>query len=336
MTYEMLLKPMQAERKPYLLILFTFLITTISILLAYKIFPRSSSVLIITFCIMPLIPIMVKLMEIEELRFEKNNGWSRIKNYRILKIYAYLFLGFVIAFSFWYTALPIEKSSVIFSEQIDSLYEREPIDSRFSGEKVSQGVCDSSFLTGYIDEYDFSNCVVHDYYKDGNEEYLIWLQGDRKPSLVYEPSEDRFTPYRPYVRKYYFMNNFRLLIFVFLTSFIFGSGALFILTWNASIIGVYIGEAAIRSANSVVSLFSKVPAYFGSVPFAMGRLLLHGIPEFLGFFISALAGGILSAAILRHKFRDRAFIRVLLDSLALFAVSVVLIFAAAVIESFVI
>ena len=61
--------------------------------------------------------------------------------------------------------------------------------------------------------------------------------------------------------------------------------------------------------------------------------MLHGIPEMLGFFIAALAGGILSVVIIRHQFKDRYFVKILGDSLLLFGVSVVLIFIAALIES---
>jgi len=331
MTFELLLKPLQAEKKPYLAIFLSFIITTIAILLGYKIFPDSASVLIITFCIIPLVPIMVKLIELEEDRFARSKRWYSVKNYRIIQVYAYLFLGFLISFAFYYTILPADKTDVIFKEQIDTLYDHEPISSRAVEEFSTNEYCDTVALSKYLDDYEFRNCKVYDYHRDGSPEFLIWVEGDESASLVYLPDKDEFVEYKNYVRGYFFLTNLQVLGFIFLTSFIFGSGALFVIIWNASIIGVFIGEAALRFAN--LFAISRVEAFFTTLPIALGGLLLHGIPEVLGFFVAAIAGGILSTGMLRHKPMSKRFIRIVIDSVILFVVAIVLIGVAAVLEA---
>ena len=52
-----------------------------------------------------------------------------------------------------------------------------------------------------------------------------------------------------------FLNNIRVLTFCLLFSFFYGVGAIFILTWNASVIGVAIG-------NFIRSNVSKYLGYF--------------------------------------------------------------------------
>ncbi len=340
MSFELLIKPLKAEKKPYILFIFTFLISTIAIFLSYKIFPNSASVLLITFSIIPLIPIMTKLIEIEETRFEKAKKWYDKKNYSIIKIYAFIFIGFVISFSLWYTFLPTDKSKDIFREQIYTLYENDDYKANHAtGAAVTpesyEGqvrTCDTTIYQRYMDEYKLSNCIVKDYDKDGHYEYLMISEDGR--DYVYLTKEEKLKPYSSFIRNYFFMNNIKILIFVFLTSFIFGAGALFVLTWNASIIGVFIGEIAHRIVITITSPFATVSAYIKALPVSLGALVLHGIPEVIGFFVAALSGGILSVAMIRHNFRDKHFLKILKDSLLLLAISVVFIYIAAFIESF--
>ncbi|MGM5487450.1 MAG: stage II sporulation protein M [Nanobdellota archaeon] len=325
MSFELLLQPFKAQRKPFVMMLFAILIASIAVILSLNIFPRCSSVLIITFSIIPLIPIMVKLIEIEESRFEKAKRWYRLKNYSILRIYGLLFAGFIIGFSLWYVFLPAEKSQDLFSEQIISL----------EGETMAGGwqpQCDSSILSQHIDTYPIRDCKVKDFGGDGSLEYLVYIENQSEP-LIFVPETEEFHERRGFMRNHYFGHNFELLLFVFLTSFIFGSGALFVLVWNASIIGVYIGEIINRSMHLITSPFGKVAVYFKTLPMALAPLLLHGIFEVTGFFIAALAGGILSVVFIRHSIRDKHVLKIIADSALLFGIAIVFIYIGAFIES---
>lgn len=128
-------------------------------------------------------------------------------------------------------------------------------------------------------------------------------------------------------------NNFRVLILCIAFSFLYGSGAIFILTWNASVIGVAIGNA-IRSTIVNYSTKNAIYGYFIGFPLSMGYLI-HGIFEILAYFTGALAGGIISFAMVNHHYRSKEFRHVLVDSIDLIVASVAILILAALIEVYV-
>ncbi len=133
-----------------------------------------------------------------------------------------------------------------------------------------------------------------------------------------------------------FFNNLKVLIFCILFAFIFGVGAIFILTWNASVIGVAIGNF-IRSGFAKIESFgfNTLASYFHVVSVGLFRYAIHGIPEILAYFTAGLAGGIISIAVIRHDFGTRKFERIILDSSDLLLVSLGLLFLAALLEVFI-
>ncbi len=129
-------------------------------------------------------------------------------------------------------------------------------------------------------------------------------------------------------------NNLRVLAFSILFSFIYGAGAIFILTWNASVISVAIGNGVRNFVSSVASTGGAlgVAAYFHGFGLALARYMIHGIPEILGYFIGGLAGGILSVAIIRHRLESRIFRRAFLDAFDLTLLAIFILFIAAILE----
>jgi len=130
--------------------------------------------------------------------------------------------------------------------------------------------------------------------------------------------------------------NLVVLALVFLFSFIYSIGAIFLLTWNAALVGIFI-EGAVRSHLVVLSQQFGIFAYplaflMGSVE-ALLSILPHGGFEMSAFFVAAVAGGILSIALERHTYRRRAFWCIVKDSLKLFALSLLLLVLGAFIES---
>jgi uncharacterized membrane protein SpoIIM required for sporulation len=120
-----------------------------------------------------------------------------------------------------------------------------------------------------------------------------------------------------------FLNNIKVMIFSLLFSFFYGFGAIFILSWNASVIGVAIGDF-VRSGIG--------HNYFSLLSMGLIRYLVHGIPEILAYFTAGLAGGIISIAIVRHDFKDSNFKHIIFDSADLVIISVLLLFLAALLE----
>ena len=128
----------------------------------------------------------------------------------------------------------------------------------------------------------------------------------------------------------FLINNTQVLLMVFILSTIFGAGAVFILVWNASVIAVYVGFVINSFIRSGVSYEI---AYVLGVPVGLGSIALHGIPEIAAYFVAALAGGMLSVAILREKLKGH-FEKIFIDSIIFLVLAEVLIILAAFIEAY--
>ncbi len=125
------------------------------------------------------------------------------------------------------------------------------------------------------------------------------------------------------------LNNIKVLAFVLLFSLIYGAGAIFILTWNASVISVAIGNA-IRSIVAV-----SAAGYFAAFSIGLARYLTHGIPEIGAYFVGSLAGGMISMAIIKHDFWDKKFKKIVVDSSYLILLALCILIFAALLETFV-
>ena len=113
-------------------------------------------------------------------------------------------------------------------------------------------------------------------------------------------------------------NNIGVLFLSFLFSFLFGAGAIFILTWNASVLAVAIGMLA-QSIGGIKAL-----------PLAAMVFFPHGSLEILAYFIGAIAGGLISAALTRRK--PKWFWFIFRDSEKLLVISIILLFIAGMVE----
>jgi uncharacterized membrane protein SpoIIM required for sporulation len=108
-------------------------------------------------------------------------------------------------------------------------------------------------------------------------------------------------------------NNLKIVILALILSLIYGAGALMILTWNASVLGVFLASQGA----------------------SMWKFLPHASLEFLGFFAASIAGGILSAAIENHETQSSEFRHVLQDAMILAAGGMVIILIAAYVEVYI-
>lgn len=118
-----------------------------------------------------------------------------------------------------------------------------------------------------------------------------------------------------------FANNVYVLMFTLLFSLAFGAGAIFILVWNASVIAVAIG------------VFTK--GVLSQLPLALARYMIHGIPEIAAYFIAALAGGIVSVAVIRKDLQGQGRWKILEDALLLIIIAVIILLFSAIIEVYV-
>ncbi len=134
-----------------------------------------------------------------------------------------------------------------------------------------------------------------------------------------------------------FLNNMKVLAFAILFSFVYGAGAIFILTWNATVIGAAMGNIIRSQISSYASLIgmAKVGVYFQAVSLSILRYALHGIPEIMAYFYGGLAGGIISVAIIKQDYKSKNFSTILFDSSELLVIAVLFLLVAAFIEVFI-
>lgn len=112
-------------------------------------------------------------------------------------------------------------------------------------------------------------------------------------------------------------NNMQVMGFAFIFSLLFGAGAVFIIVWNASILGVYIGRLSETVAHIPLSALPFLP---------------HGIPEIGGYLIAGIAGGMISAAVIRgHK--KTIVAGIFRDSMKMLALALIFVFLGALIET---
>jgi len=278
---EMLLNPRKAERRPWELLFVGAFYASLSILLVDWIFSNDavlskySGILVVTFTVMFSTPFVFYTIKLEEKKINSSSGMlSLLKEHtRALYVFLFLFLGFVIAFSFWYIVLSSTES---FQAQIETY-------------------C----LINRRSEFD--NCVRQ------------YTSKDFTSTTGLVTSNERFLAI--------FQNNIYVLIFTLIFSLIFGAGVIFVLAWNASVIAAAVG------------IFSK--SDLSALPLGLGRYMIHGIPEIASYFIVALAGGIMSVAVIKHEIGTEKFWEVLQDSINLIIVSVVVLLLAALMEVYI-
>jgi uncharacterized membrane protein SpoIIM required for sporulation len=119
-------------------------------------------------------------------------------------------------------------------------------------------------------------------------------------------------------------NNLTVLALELLFSFIFGAGAAYIITWNASIVGVLIGVTAKTAPGN------PVLNYLVALPISLVKLFPHGFFEIGAYFFGGIAGGMLSALVIKGHWKNKTVIK---DILTIVAIAVVMIVIGAVIES---
>jgi uncharacterized membrane protein SpoIIM required for sporulation len=279
--FELLLNPIKAERKPWELFFVGFFYSTISILLVEWIFKQdpvlsqAGGVLAVTFTVMFSLPFILYLFRFEEKKSAQETGgvFALAKDHiPAVSAFMWLFVGFVIGFSFWYILLPTTESLAQQAATYCTINRPASVEECTAQYTQAKDVVQTVFAT--------------------NKERLFLI----------------------------FANNIYVLIFTLVFSLLFGAGVVFILAWNASVIA------------AAIAIFTR--SDLNQLPVALFRYFIHGIPEIASYFIAALAGGIISFAVVKREIGTERFWRVLQDSLNLIILSVIILFIAALMEVF--
>lgn len=119
-------------------------------------------------------------------------------------------------------------------------------------------------------------------------------------------------------------NNFKVLGISFILSLFYAAGSIFVLVWNASLMGFVIGNLAKQSD----TIFS--------IPILFTKYFLHGIPEMLSYITIILAGNILFISLINKDiFRPGTKKKIFIDIIALIGISIFLVLISALIEVFI-
>ena len=279
--FEMLINPSKAERRPWEMFFIGAFYASIAVVLVNWVFASDTvlskylGLLVVTFTVMFSMPFVYYTIRLEEKKVSSNTGFFSIfhEHKSALLAFMWLFLGFVVAFSFWYIMLSSTQS-----------------------------------FTAQIETY----CVIN---RPSNFDQCVQEYGIKanSPTTGLTAGSNRLLAI--------FTNNIYVLIFTLIFSLLFGAGVIFILAWNASVIAAAIG------------IFTKSELI--SLPLGLARYALHGIPEIGSYFTVALAGGMVSVAVIKHEFGTEKFWEVLEDSLHLIIAAVVVLFLAALLEVYV-
>ncbi len=274
---ELLMKPKRAERRPWELFFVGLFWASISLGLVVFVFGKDSilreggGLLIVTFTVICCLPFMYYIIKLEEGKdIAISDSGKLIKEHsKAIRALMWMFLGFVVAFSFWYIAFP-EQVGPNFNFQI----------------KTFCAINNPSHFEYCVEQYGVPIATG----KAAGADAVLGI----------------------------FANNIYVLIFTILFSLAFGAGAMFILVWNASVIAAAI---AIFTDKTVSQL-----------PLGLARYMIHGVPEIGAYFVGALAGGIVSVAVIRKDLRGEGTWKILQDSLLMIIIAIVILIVAALME----
>ena len=273
---ESMINPKRLEKGPWKMFFVGIVYASLSLLLvkwffsADAVLQNYSGMIVVTFCVMFSLPFMFYLIKKEEVEDEEVAGFFSVWKVHSDAVFALmlLFLGFVVAFSFWYIILG-----------------------------------DQNLFNAQIETY----CMIN---SPGNIENCVGQSlGELNPTGA-TVNQARFLSI--------ISNNIYVMIFTLVFSLIFGAGAIFILSWNASVISTAIG------------VFSKYQ--LSDIPLGVARYMIHGFPEIAAYFMTALAGGIFGVGVIRNGFMSLKFFRVLENVVILLFISIIFLILAGLIE----
>jgi uncharacterized membrane protein SpoIIM required for sporulation len=271
MVLDVLFPPRRVLREPWLIALaaalFVFAGATLELLMP------SLHASALVFAMVPAIPLVWALLMHEE-RAEENACYRYASplagerkflecHERLILVFAWFFLGSLVAYCALYSFLPDSANNAVFKDQLNEV-------------KLIQGYASQTARV-------FS-------------EAKFWTL---------------------------FSHNLTVLALMFVFCLVYGVGSIYLLLWNASIIGVVIGTK-VRAEGA----FGFLTGFLGLFP--------HGIFEVAAYFIASIAGGVISMAVsrvARGKCPKREVPLLAMDTIVLAVVALALLAVGSAIES---
>ncbi|MFH1750665.1 MAG: stage II sporulation protein M [Candidatus Micrarchaeota archaeon] len=289
MVVESIIGPRTAERNPSEIIVLAFIFVSLAIGVVDYLKIDPPGIMLIMFTLIPAVPFILTLFKLEEEELEHETVMGSKTIRRHVSVVLVL-LAFFIGITLGFTFWHL------FLEQTDPVKAAKFFDPQLSELKRIQSL--GSQFSGQFLEADLSPVI-------GN---------------AIGPGS---------VMNFIFFQNLRVLVLVILGSLVYGAGSVFIIIWNASIIGVFLSTIASKYVFNEAPQFSLIPG----LSYGILGLIPHGTFEAIAYLTGALAGGILSSALTRKVWGTPEFRPIFIDVLKLIGVSVLLVFIGAVVES---
>jgi uncharacterized membrane protein SpoIIM required for sporulation len=292
MVLESIISPQGVQKHPQSTFVLGITYAAIAIILAFFIFPSDPSLSIIFLTTLAALPLLIQVLTSEE--EEEMETLEKYKKLPLIKSHLDVFLVFAYMFLGFLVCFLVVY--VAFPDDLANLFFTEQI-------KTIQSILGPS---GFMTPAGESSTGMATAAAFSAEEGL----------------------------KIILINNFKVLLFSLLFSFLYGAGAIFILAWNASILAVAMGniiKTRIAMLGDIAGL-DVVSAYFQAGSLSVLRYFIHGIPEVSAYFLGAVAGGIISAAVVKSDYKDPRFYEILLDSIDLIALASLLLIVGALLE----
>jgi len=299
MVLESLVSPVEAEKRPLQMLILGFIYASIAMFLSLWIFYEYSSLVMVFLTVFASVPIVYNTIKLEEKKDESetSEGMLLKEHARALEVFIFLFLGFSLAYALWFVfAVKIIVAFNFIAAMISKVLPF--VDFHIDPEHTRQ-----TLFTTQIDTFNSINTKA----------------------VGFAATLGKFTEI--------LSNNMRVLVFCIMFSFIYGLGAIFILAWNASVIGAAIGlYIQQRLAELTATGITGAATIMQIFMYGFLRYSLHGILEIFAYFVGGLAGGIISVAVIRHNFGTRKFEKILWDSSYLILISMGVLVVAAFVE----
>ncbi|GEM_PF-262479 len=282
MVLESLFKTESVLRNPFFTVILGFIASSVSLWISFFAFPAYASILSIAFVTIATVPLIHSVfVKEEELAAGSRDSSATFvgRNLSLVAIYAFFAIGVIISYALWYVVLPEEKSEVCING------------SCFTMPCRSTAFAEQNKTLGQVGEI--------------REQITGKATGKGAGGMDFNS-----------VFNLIFFNNMSVLLYAVLFSFLFGAGAIYLITWNSSVVGVLIGKTIVATNH-----------------FAFIGLLPHGIPEFAGYFFGAISGGLISVAVSKGKYMSHEFEVIAKDSFILLIIALLSLFMGGIIET---
>ncbi len=302
MVFEDLTGPISAKRHPGKLFFLGIFFAIAASAFSVWIFKQEASLVMVFLVVLMVMPLMYSTLKEEE-----EEDWvidtevgMLTEHSKAVKFLLFLFIGFVVGFSLIYVFLPSNLVATLFGVQLVTI---DNINSNVVLNKPVTGI-DTLFMgrLGGIDSAIVSGKLT------SSQAFTLIL-----------------------------LNNIKVMFFCLIFAFFFGAGAIFVLAWNASVISAAIGtyfRNGLANYAHFIGL-NKAAIYLQLFVAGIFRYLVHGVFEIAGYFVAALAGGIISMALVNHGTKGKGFRKLAFDVSVLILIAFTLLIVGSFVEVFI-